>query len=323
MAEEIIVPTPSADVTDNIDLVGMIDALGLSADERGHFAAPAATPDNVVEEKPPVEPGTVPEEAGESAVEEKEVEQPAEEPDNVQKRIDKLTAEKYAAREEVETLKAQLLDAQQKLGQKPLVSIAEIPLSHINSHQQLADAREQALTAKEFALMNPNGGNYQTYKDGKPGEIVEVSEEGVRNILIKANRMLDRDIPARKEYLDQAVVHFSEAKKSYPALFDSKSQDAQMMGRVVQLLPGIMAHPDWPMAVGHYLTGLRIWQSKQNGSTATAATPSPDRAKIIGSPKGQAGAKTRAIKSVSDIVKSGKSQLSLDETADILDSYFR
>jgi len=332
----------------NVDIAGLVDALDLSVDEKAHFAGltnedqtaglesdgvslDGTDKEAVVEEEITQLDTETPSE--EVVTEKPEVKTEGEEEDGtlspaIQKRIDKLTAEKYAAKEENEALKAQLTQAQQKLQQSPVPGApqASVPLANVNSPQELMRARELALTAKEWALMNPHGGEYPVQgKDGNQ-ENQALDETQVRELLVKANRMLDRDIPARQAYLNEAQGHYAEAKRVYPHLFDAKNPDAILASQYLQQAPWLTNFPDWTLVLGDTITGYRMRTAKtaQIKSQVPTLTPDPTKAKIIGSPKGQAaGVKVRAVKSPAELHKSGKNELSLDEAATLLDAFLR
>lgn len=329
---EITSPAPTSDDFGDVDISGLVDALDLTPDERAHFSSHN-------EETVSTESAEVAPEVDEPAVVEEKVEAPAAETegetdpkaekpegDGVQKRIDKLTAEKYAAREEAEALKAQLTQLQQKLSQQPIQSApATVPLSHVNSQAELMEAREKALQAKEFALMNPHGGTYTAAgKDGQPEEI-NLSDEQIRTLLVNANRMLDRDIPARAAYLNEAQGHFAEARRVYPHLFDPKNPDSILANQYLQVAPWLRNFPDWACVLGDTVTGYRIRMAKaaQPKEAVQTLAPNPAKAKIIGSPKGQAGPRVHAIKSTADLVASGRNELSFDEATGLLDEFLR
>jgi len=246
-------------------------------------------------------------------------------PPSVQTRIDKLTAEKYQAREQVEQLKAELAQAKQHVGQAPQVVSADTPLGDVQNHGDLSKVKEQALQAKEWALMNPNGGAFETTKDGKT-ETKEFSADEVREVLVKANRLLDRDIPGRKEYLDAAAGHFQVARTVYPNLFNADHPDSKLGNQFLNMAPWVKKFSDYPIVIGDYIAGARARLARE----ATAGKPSDgkaqppaNKAKVIGSPKGQAGPRTRTVVvNVGEMAKAGKSDLSVDDAANILDTFF-
>src|SRR6266576_3934076 len=122
------------------------------------------------QESPVVEeesiPGTpAPEPLEDEPVEPEPSETPKEEPapperDNVQKRIDKLTAQKKTAEEAATKLEGELAELKSKFA-TPSIAVTptrESPLANIFSGEELAKRHEAARTARSWAMRHPNGG---------------------------------------------------------------------------------------------------------------------------------------------------------------------
>lgn len=342
----------------SVDLAGLVDALGISAEDASRFTPEGES--NTTETKTVdgsvVDPDAVTSSSTEAETEEttKELEPTQPEgievpkveevkedgegqgwPASAQERVNKLTGKNYALTEQVEQLTSQLAEAKKAVPQgTPQVVSADIPLGDVQNHGDLFKVKEQALEAKEWALMNPNGGSYELTRDGKT-ETKEFSADEVRDVLVKANRLLDRDIPARKDYLDAAGVHFQAARTAYPTLFDQNHPDSKLANQFLNAAPWVKKFSDYPLIVGDYLSGARARLVKEAAAgkpgdvkpgqmavTGGKAQPAANKAKVIGSPKGQAGPKTRSVVNISELAKSGKSDLSVDDAANILDSFF-
>jgi len=153
--------------------------------------------------------------------------------------------------------------------------------------------------------------------------------------LVKANRLLDRDIPSRKEYLDAAAGHFQVARTIYPNLFNAEHPDSKLGNQFLNMAPWVKKFSDYPIVIGDYIAGARARLAKEAAAGKPGvgkvvqmpnvngkAQPPANKAKVIGSPKGQSGPRTRTVVNVSEMAKAGKSDLSVDDAANILDSFF-
>lgn len=343
MAQPQTSPNPtSADLdSPTVDFAGLVDALDLDADQRAHFnlpndgddepAATDAGDDSQADDaatvalegdEPVTSDAAEPQDDVTDAVDPKDLTD-GKLPESVQRRIDKLTAEKYNLSEELAQVKSQL---QQKATPTPAAT-PDQPLAHVQNSQDLNTVHEQALQAKEWALMNMDGGVYLTQeKDGTQKE-VNLDATQVREVLVKASRLLDRDIPKRRQYLQEAAGHFAEARQAYPQLFNPKTKEAQMASNLVARAPWITSFPDWPLIVGHTIRGLSQYLAEKQGNqqkqqaavkTKAEAVTNP---KIIGSPRGQAGPRTRPARNPAEYGKAKNNTINVGEAADLLDIF--
>lgn len=242
-------------------------------------------------------------------------------PQSVQKRIDKLTAEKYAAREEAEALKAEVsaLKARQS---PPVVAVtADDPLAHINSDQDLANLEAQYRTVKRFCQLNPEGGVVKG-TDAK-GEVTEtfISPERARELLVQAEEGLSDAIPKRREYIKQATAFSAEAKATYPQLFTTGSEDGQLAITFLKMAPWVRKFPDWQLVLGDYIQGFRARTNKAKVAAAPKKVAVP--AKPIGAPKPAAGGQkvSSTQKSIRASI-SEKGTLTVDDVASLLQGIY-
>lgn len=328
--KQISSPDPtSAEVDANVDFAGLVDALAptMSDEDREHFKTNEGK-----QEATPDEAGEVPAEEGEAALEEETPTPVAEEaavveeekkevPDSVQRRIDKLTAEKYHAIEEAARLKEQLAQAQNRPVQLPVTP--DQPLANVHDHAELSRQREMALLVKEWALTNPEGGTYTTTKDGKEEQVMlDVAQ--VRDLLVKSNRMLDRDIPARKDYLDQLAGNLERARKFYPDFFQD-TPNGRAGAQLLAQYPFLRNFADWPLITIDLINGGNMRLAKEKGKVAPVANPvDVTKPKVIGSPRGQSATRTKPIKSISEYAAASKTnEISLSEAADLLEAFIQ
>jgi len=247
-------------------------------------------------------------------------------PDNVQKRINKLTAQKKAAAEEAATVKSQYEEAQKRLAElesqvneasRPILQpSAENPLADVDTADALDAKIKSAQEVRRWALRNTDGATVR-----KPdGSEVYVDADEVKNYLIRADDVLTVHAPARREWLSQRQPAVEAAKNLFPDLFKKGSALNQAYQATIKQAPELLRLPQNEYWVGLALYGEQQLMAKQAASNAKAAaskkvssnklakTPTP--ANPISSPK--TSTKGAVSKAAKDRVMSGR----IDDLAD-------
>ena len=267
------------------------------------------------------------EEATEESSEDSEDEESeAPSPDNVQKRINKLTAQKKAAADEAASVKSQYEEAQKRLAElesqvneasRPILQpTAENPLADVDTAEALDAKIKSAQEVRRWALRNTDGATVR-----KPdGSEVYVDSDEVKNYLIRADDVLTVHGPARREWIAQRQPAVEAAKNLFPDLFKKGSALNQAYTATVKQAPELLKLPQVEYWVGLALYGEQQLAAKQAASNAKAAaskkvssnkiarTPTP--ANPISSPK--TSTKGAASKAAKDRVMSGR----IDDLAD-------
>ena len=242
------------------------------------------------------------EEATEESSEDSEDEESeAPSPDNVQKRINKLTAQKKAAAEEAASVKSQYEEAQKRLAElesqvneasRPILQpTAENPLADVDTAEALDAKIKSAQEVRRWALRNTDGASVR-----KPdGSEVYVDSDEVKNYLIRADDVLTVHGPARREWIAQRQPAVEAAKNLFPDIFKKGSTLNQAYQATVKQAPELLRLPQVEYWVGLALYGEQQLAAKQAASNAKAAaskkvssnkiarTPTP--ANPISSPK--------------------------------------
>lgn len=268
------------------------------------------------------------EEATEEATEdEEEDESEAPSPDNVQKRINKLTAQKKAAAEEAAAVKSQYEEAQKRLAElesqvneasRPILQpSAENPLADVDTAEALDAKIKSAQEVRRWALRNTEGATVRR----PDGSEVYVDADEVKNYLIRADDVLTVHAPARREWLAQRQPAVEAAKNLFPDIFTKGSALNQAFQATVKQAPELLKLPQVEYWVGLALYGEQQLMAKQAASNAKAAaskkvssnkiarTPTP--ANPISSPKTSTkGAVSKAAKD--RVMSSGR----IDDLAD-------
>jgi hypothetical protein len=198
-------------------------------------------------------------------------------PDNVQKRINKLTAQKKAAAEEAATVKSQYEEAQKRLAElesqvneasRPILQpSAENPLADVDTAEALDAKIKSAQEVRRWALRNTDGATVR-----KPdGSEVYVDADEVKNYLIRADDVLTVHAPARREWLSQRQPAVEAAKNLFPDLFTKGSALNQAFQATVKQAPELLKLPQVEYWVGLALYGEQQLMAKQAASNAKAA----------------------------------------------------
>ena len=305
--------------TDNFDI-------GAIAEELGIKTAPPAAPASEEKKTEPdasadtgdqqPETGETPEstdddaeeseETAEDAAEEGSEEQPDEAakdeeeadpaPDKVQRRIDRLTAEKHDLREERDVIKAELETLRKQAEAKPpIVTVdPENPLASFTDASSLEEQISRAQGALDWAEDNRDGASVTIN-----GEEKYYDADAVKQIKTNAKSLL-RAAPKQQEYLRVREQVLPEAQAVYPDFFKSGTTARAFLDATLKQYPWITRIPTWELVVGDAFVGqqmrmakLEQMQRKQSSSKATKSpapaakvmkTPSPGaRPKVSGS----------------------------------------
>ena len=266
-------------------------------------------------------------EDSESSEDSEDEESEAPSPDNVQKRINKLTAQKKAAAEEAASVKSQFEDAQKRLAElesqvneasRPMLQpTAENPLADVDTAEALDAKIKSAQEVRRWALKNSDGASVKR----PDGTETYLDSDAVKEYLIRADDILVTHGPARREWLSQRQPAVEAAKNLFPDLFKKGSALNQAYQATIKQAPELLRLPQNEYWVGLALYGEQQLMAKQAASNAKAAaskkvssnklakTPTP--ANPISSPK--TSTKGAASKAARDrVMSSGR----IDDLAD-------
>lgn len=202
-------------------------------------------------------------------------------PEWARKRMGEISEKKNILNGEVETLKTetQSKDAriaeleQQVAGKAPVVVAAppENPLANVEDPRQLHAELESALSIREWALANPEGGTID-YGDGKTRE---VSKEEVQAALANTDRMINQHIPARRDFIEKRGQYVEAARTDYPDLFKAGSEDHSTYQSLLSHWPEIKRFLDPEIIGGRYIRGLKAEQAERAAAKAKAEGKAP------------------------------------------------
>ena len=222
--------------------------------------------------------------------------------DKVQKRIDKLTAQKKAAAEEAAAVKSQYEEAQKRLAEleaqvneaaRPVLQpTAENPLADVDTQEALEAKIKSAQEVRRWALKNSDGATVKR----PDGSEVYVDSDQVKDYLLKADDVLTIHAPARQQWLAQRQPAVEAAKNLFPDIFKKGTPMHTAFQATVKQAPELLKLPQAEYWVGLALYGEQTLMAKQaaeqaktkaagkvSSAKATAKTPTP--VKPISSPK--------------------------------------
>lgn len=197
-----------------------------------------------------------------------ESEQP--EPEGIQKRINKLTAQKKeaqealeAVRKEAEALKAKLTELETKQPEQQIQPVsADSPFSDVWDASKLVDERAKARNLKRWC------------EDHAEGAVVgdkEYSAEDVRAIKRRVEDAIEDHIPQREAFLREFQQIKPIAEQIYPFWKDSQSIQYAEAQQVLRMFPAMGNTPAYQVAIGDYLAGKRA----RLAAATAAAKPKP------------------------------------------------
>jgi hypothetical protein len=222
--------------------------------------------------------------------------------DKVQKRIDKLVAQKKGALEEAATVKSQYEEAQKRLAEleaqvneaaRPVLQpTAENPLADVDTSEALDAKIKSAQEVRRWALKNSDGATVRR----PDGTEVYVDSDQVKDYLLKADDVLTIHAPARQQWLAQRQPAVEAAKNLFPDILKKGTPMQQAYQATVKQLPELLKRPDAEYWVGLALYGeqqimakMAADQAKSKAagkvSSAKAASKTPTPVKPISSPK--------------------------------------
>jgi len=202
----------------------------------------------------------------------------------VQKRIDRLTAQKRELKEEAAAAKATAaaLEARVKSLEANLVvaqPTADDPLADVLDTATLDTTIRQAKAVRAWCIENPDGG---AIPDGKGGE-VEYDAREVARRRAAAEDILGEHAPARRTWITERQTADERARKLYPALYKDGTEERKAYEEILRRTPSLARDPYAPLRAGRELLGFLIESGRYKAipvkaaaaADAKPATPAP------------------------------------------------
>jgi hypothetical protein len=202
----------------------------------------------------------------------------------VQKRIDKLTAQKKAAAEEAATIKAQYEEAQKRLTElesqvneaaRPVLQAsADNPLADVDTPEALDAKIKSAQEVRRWALRNTDGATVR-----KPdGSEVYLDADQVKDYLIKADDVLTIHAPQRQQWLAQRQPSLEATKNLFP---DILKKGTPMQKAFVEYWVGLALYGEQAL-----MAAQKAQQAKTKAAEkVSSAKKTPTPVKPVSAPK--------------------------------------
>lgn len=211
-----------------------------------------------------------------------ESEEPAAaEPTKVQQRIDKLTAQKREALEQLDALKAELEAAKAAAEKAPPVILKdpENPLSSLTDASAV-----EAEVAKAQAVLDWSDDHREGASVTINGEEKYFDADAIKEIRANARKLL-KAAPKQQEYIRIREATLPEARTFYPEFFQPGTTAHQFLQATLQQYPTIVQFPNWELIVGDAFAGQQLrmarveqMQKKRASADATKKAPAKEAA---------------------------------------------
>lgn len=193
-------------------------------------------------------------------------------PKGVQKRIDKLTAKRKQAEEEVASLRKemealkQLVTESQQSSAKEETSVtnADNPFSTLKSKAEVDKEVEQARWLRYKCMENPQGFIL--------GE-TEYGPEDVSRMLVNATKAIEEYLPKQMARIDAESKIKPIAEAAYPWWKSPQSQEYQMAQQILRTAPELKKFPDWQIWIGDAIAGMKMRESATKPAQAQKKAP--------------------------------------------------
>lgn len=188
----------------------------------------------------------------------------------VQKRINKLVAQRKEAAAKAEALERELNDAKAKLEELQQAPVqaqsaqSENLFSDIWDESKLSDEWKKARDLRRWCEDNADGCEL----NGK-----EFSAEDIKTIRRKVEDAIDVHIPARRQFLQDYKALKPIAESDYPWWKDRSNPTYAEAQQVLREMPQLAALPFHQIAIGDFLEGRRMRLERAKAAKSAKSTP--------------------------------------------------
>jgi len=193
----------------------------------------------------------------------------------VQKRIDKLTAKRKEAEEQLEALRKEVEDLKTSQNNRKVeVETPDIQHSNLESIAEIEAEIAQARAVRNWAEQNADGFT-QTDENGNE---TYYDPAQVRQIKVNAMKAIEETLPKRYQYVQHRDSLEPIVVKEYPWWKDKTSPERIIADKFLASFPSIKKFPDYKMVIGDYIRGVRAREANLKGQKNVPKAPSIPRA---------------------------------------------
>ena len=187
----------------------------------------------------------------------------------VQKRINKLVAQRKEAAAKAEALERELNDARTKLEQ--LEQQASAPQTSVVADNPFADIWDEGKLSEEYKKARELKRWCEDNADGCEIGGKEYSSDDIKSIRRKVEDALDVHIPSRHQFLTSYKQLKPVAEQAYPWWKDRSNQTYAEAQQVLRQMPQLAAFPDYQIAIGDFLEGRKARLEREKSAKVPKA----------------------------------------------------
>ena len=184
----------------------------------------------------------------------------------VQKRIDKLTAKRKQAEEEVaslrkelDTLKQTVTESQQSSEQNNnSVNNADNPFNSLKSKAEVDKEVEQARWLRYKCMENPEG-----FFLGES----QYGSDDVKRMLVNSTKAIEEHLPKQLAKIETENRIRPIAEANYPWWKTPASKEYQMAQQMLKTAPQLRNFPDWQIFIGDAIRGMQTREGQAKASS--------------------------------------------------------
>jgi hypothetical protein len=221
------------------------------------------------------------------------------EPAGVQKRINKLVAQKKEAAAKAEALERELNEARTKL--EALEQQAAVPQAAATTDNPFSDIWDEAKLSDEYRKARELKRWCEDNADGCEVGGKEYSADEIKAIRRRVEDALDVHIPTRHQFLNTYKQVRPVAESAYPWWKDRSNPTYSEAQQVLRQMPQLAAFPDYQIAIGDFLEGRKARMEREKSAKVA-------KAPVKVAPKQPAAPKASPVKSdkANDAARSAK-----------------
>jgi hypothetical protein len=197
--------------------------------------------------------------------------------EKIQKRIDKLTAQKKEALEKAQTLESEYeqaktrlteLEAQANEASRPVLQPSpDNPLANVNTFEELDAKIKSAQEVRQWAMKNNDGATVKR----PDGTEVYVDADKVKEYLLVADNIVVTHAPERQRWLAERQPALEATKTFFPDILKKGTPLNEAYLATVKRLPELLKSPQNEYWVGLALYGEQTLMAKQEADKAKSA----------------------------------------------------